>query len=135
MPEHQGSFWAMIITTLALLISAIVKATTKTLSLYNAIIVLYFCCLHVFSSFVVLKVFRWVQGKDIDPRLTAVALLQWFLCSGLATYVLSDQKFGSQPECNTKVRNGNASAFFNCEQPLTYKYSCSSIDMRAEQGA
>ena len=78
MPEYQGSFWAMIITSLALLISAVVQATNKTISLYNATIVLYFCCLHVFSSFVVLKVFCWVQGRDIDPRFTLVASLQWF---------------------------------------------------------
>jgi hypothetical protein len=135
MNERQGSFWAMIITSLALLISAVVQATNKTISLYNAVIVLYFCCLHVFSSFVVLKVFRWVQGKDIDPRLTLVASLQWFLCNCFATGVLSNQRFGSQPECNSKVRNANASGFFNCE-PIIYRYrSCSNIEMWAEQGA
>ena len=115
MPERQGSFWAMIITSLALLISAVVQATNKTISLYNATIVLYFCCLHVFSSFVVLKVFRLVQGRDIDPRLTLVASLQFFFCNCLATGVLSDQRFGSQPECNSEVRNGGADVLLTCE--------------------
>ena len=100
--RHLGPFWTLVFTNLALLVSALIQAVNRTISFHNAIIVIYLCFLHSFSSLFVLNILHWVHRKNINDILS---LLQILVLSLFAPSVLlADKSFGYQAqECNSGV--------------------------------
>ena len=102
--RHLGPFWTLLFTNLALLVSALIQAVNKTISFYNAIIVIYLCSLHSFSSLFVLNILRWVHRKNMDNILSLLSKLQILALFLFGLSVIQRHKsFGSQPECNSRV--------------------------------
>ena len=101
--RHLGPFWTLLFTNQALLVSALIQAVNKTISLYNATIVLYLCYLHSCSSFFVLNILRWVHRKNPTEAYSLLSDLQFVVLVGFSMFSLADNGFGSQPECNSRV--------------------------------
>ena len=102
---YLGPFWTLAFTTLALLASAWIQAVNNLISFYNAILVVYLCYLHCFSSLFVLNILRWVHQKKImDDILSMVTASQALaLCMFLCSVFQAERGFGPQPECNSGV--------------------------------
>ena len=102
--RHPGPFSTLIFTSLALLASALIQVVNRTISLYNAIIVIYLCYLHSFSSLFVLNILCWVHRKRMHNTLSQLYLFQLIFLYGSTLLVIHTKKtFGSQPECNSGV--------------------------------
>ena len=109
--EHLlGSSWVALFTFVALMVSAIAQAANHSISLYNTIIVLYLCYLHLSCQCVLF--FLSIPKKTMGPGATArfavnaLFLLPLWFWSSFGFYVwVQARTFGSQPECNavTKV--------------------------------
>ena len=114
---NLGSCWASFFTFAALMVSAVAQAANHSISLYNAIIVMYLCYLYVFSGlqiFVPSVIDRKLQSRtvtrlasfDIGFGLAWMAAgLPWYFWHIFAFYLWVHAKtFGSQPECNAATR-------------------------------
>ena len=102
---YLGPFWTLAFTTLALLLSASIQSLSDSISFYNAILVIYLCYLHCFSSLFVLNILCWVhQKKKMDDNLSILTASQcMILFVFLVLLFLAERSFGSQPECNSGV--------------------------------
>ena len=101
---YLGPFWTLAFTTLALLLSALIQSLSDSISFYNAILVVYLCYLHCFSSLFVLNILRWVHQKKImDGNLSICAAAQAMGISMFLASFQAERSFGSQPECNSGV--------------------------------
>ncbi|KIK03025.1 hypothetical protein K443DRAFT_5746 [Laccaria amethystina LaAM-08-1] len=102
--DVRGPFWTLDFTSLALLVSALIQTVNKTISFYNAILVIFLCFLHSFSSLFVLNILHWVHRKKMDAILSLISLLQLLVLYMFTILVLGlPNSFGSQPECNSRV--------------------------------
>lgn len=92
------------LANLALLVSSIVQASIRNLSLYTAILISYLLILHLTSASTVL-ILRASQGQKVHRRYTPFLVLQSILILALAIYIWCHvHTFGSQPECNSATR-------------------------------
>lgn len=92
------------LANLALLVSSIVQASIRNLSLYTAILISYLLILHLTSASTVL-ILRASQGQKVHRRYTPFLVLQSILILALAIYIWCHvHTFGSQPECNPATR-------------------------------
>ena len=101
--RYIGPFWTLLFTNLALVVSAFIQALNETISLYNAIIVIYLCFLYSFSSLFVLNILRWVHRKNMDDTLKLFYASHNAILFGFVLLVATKNNFGSQPECNSVV--------------------------------
>jgi len=70
-PESDitNSFWTLTVTSIALVISAVVQTAKGHLSLYNAILVTYLCVLHSIASAFVASLFRSKRtGRPLETE-------------------------------------------------------------------
>lgn len=91
-------------TNYAVLITALIEAGRKNLSLYNAILVSYLCTLHIFPSYAVLLLKgppKSASARKVLGMNTALAIV--VMCSDIfGLYIwIKAKNFGSQPECNS----------------------------------
>ncbi|KAF7978934.1 hypothetical protein HWV62_44143 [Athelia sp. TMB] len=114
--DISGAFWTLVITTVALLISALVEAAKQNLSLYNAILISYLCILH---SVITIAVTTWSIPKTIQRALRSkledsdvsilvkygLTIVQFASSTIFGLYIWSRAKtFGNQPECNADTQ-------------------------------
>jgi hypothetical protein len=89
------------------MVSAIAQAANHSISLYNAIIVLYLCYLQVICGVMLFAMSVLKKGTGTDAGFvgkTVFSLPYWFW-NGFGLYVwVHAKRFGSQPECNAATK-------------------------------
>jgi hypothetical protein len=92
------------------MVSAIAQAANHSISLYNTIIVLYLCYLHLICQLMlVVGSMQKEKMGDLAPNVGAVAKiissLPHWSWHGFGLYVwFHARRFGSQPECNAATK-------------------------------
>ena len=102
--------FSLMFTFVALLVSAMAQTANRSISLYNTIIVLYLCYLHLICKLMLVvgsmvKKRMGFPAPDIGVITRAVFSLPYWFWHGFGLYIwVHARRFGSQPECNAATK-------------------------------